>query len=80
MAQITETISQINTQEMVNGKIIITPYRVAYVYATANSDEFDQEKKGHLFQYLRALEQGLSSGAINPPAEGIIVFFNLRMG
>jgi hypothetical protein len=40
----------------------------------------DPIKKDGLFQYLRALEQALASGAITLPDEGITLFFNLRMG
>jgi hypothetical protein len=78
MAQITDTISQINTQEMVNGKIIITP-EAAYVYST-DSGQMDPIKKDGLFQSLRTLQQALASGAITLPDEGITLFFNLRMG
>jgi len=63
---------------MLKGEIIITLDRVE-VYATTPG-EMDATKKECLFQYLRALEQGLSSGAITLPAEGITLFFDLRMG
>jgi hypothetical protein len=63
---------------MVKGEIIITLDRVE-VYATTPG-EMDATKKECLFQSLGTLQQALASGAITLPAEGITLFFDLRMG
>ena len=81
MAQTTpieQTIVRITDEGMVKGEIIITLDRVD-VYATT-PEEIDPTKKEDLFQSLRTLQQALASGAITLPAEGITLFFNLRMG
>jgi hypothetical protein len=64
---------------MVKGEIIITLDRVE-VYATTPPGEMDATKKECLFQSLGTLQQALASGAITLPAEGITLFFDLRMG